>query len=70
MRSLEGKNKLLFFFSFRLFRLKERMHDLDKPLRIVNRTLWEELSGYTEKEVCRSPLCSLLPHLRGPWKCG
>lgn len=41
------------------------MHDLDKPLRIVNRTLWEELSGYTEDEVWRRPLCSFLPHLLG-----
>lgn len=28
------------------------MQDLDKPLRMVNRTLWEEMSSYTEKEVC------------------
>ncbi|XP_056872223.1 uncharacterized protein knl1 isoform X1 [Takifugu flavidus] len=32
-------------------RLKERMQDLDKPLRMVNRTLWEEMSSYTEKEL-------------------
>lgn len=35
----------------RFLRLKERMHDLDKPLRTVNEALWEEMSGYTEKEV-------------------
>lgn len=64
MRNLEGEN-MLGFFSFPLFRLKERMRDLDKPLRIVNRTLWEELSGYTEDEVCRRPLCSFSPHLLG-----
>lgn len=45
------------------------MHDLDKPLKIVNKTLWEELSGYTEKEVCKSLLFLFLPNLRGPWKC-
>lgn len=28
------------------------MQDLDKPLRMVNRPLWEEMSRYTEKEVC------------------
>lgn len=45
------------------------MHDLDKPLKIVNKTLWEELSGYTENEVCKSLLFLFLPYLRGPWKC-
>ncbi|XP_041660406.1 kinetochore scaffold 1 isoform X3 [Cheilinus undulatus] len=31
--------------------LKERMQDLDKPLRIVNRALWEETSNFSEKEL-------------------
>lgn len=48
-------------FPFSL-RLKERMQDLDKPLRTVNQALWEEMSGYTEKEVCSGsgflPACS------------
>lgn len=59
------EEKVVLFF--RLLRLKERMHDLDKPLRTVNKTLWEELSGYTEKEVWRSPFL-FLPNLHGPWK--
>lgn len=53
--TFRAKKKVLCGVFF-LRRLKERMHDLDKPLRIVNKTLWEELSGYTEKEVCRSLL--------------
>ncbi|XP_035851233.1 kinetochore scaffold 1 isoform X4 [Sander lucioperca] len=31
--------------------LKERMRDLDKPLKIVNRPLWEEVRNYSEKEL-------------------
>ncbi|XP_078130065.1 uncharacterized protein knl1 [Sander vitreus] len=31
--------------------LKERMRDLDKPLKIVNRTLWEEVRNYSEREL-------------------
>lgn len=34
-----------------LHRLKERMQDLEKPLRIVNRPLWEEMSNASETEV-------------------
>lgn len=44
------------------------MHDLDKPLKIVNKTLWEELSGYTEKEVVGCFYFYLI-YVRGPWKC-
>lgn len=64
-----GGKKLVWVFFFCLLRLKERMHDLDKPLKIVNKTLWEELSGYTENEVCKTLLFLFLPNLRGPWKC-
>lgn len=66
MRNFGGKKVVLFF---RLLRLKERMQDLDKPLRIVNKTLWEELSGYTEKEVWRSPLFLFVHNVCGPWEC-
>ncbi|XP_037607386.1 uncharacterized protein knl1 isoform X2 [Sebastes umbrosus] len=31
--------------------LKERMWDLDKPLKIVNRPLWEEVRNASEKEI-------------------
>ncbi|XP_031717532.1 kinetochore scaffold 1 isoform X2 [Anarrhichthys ocellatus] len=31
--------------------LKERMQDRDKPLKIVNRPLWEEVRHFTEKEL-------------------
>ncbi|KAI3363664.1 hypothetical protein L3Q82_001283 [Scortum barcoo] len=31
--------------------LKQRMQDLDKPLRIVNRPLWEEMRNSSEKEL-------------------
>ncbi|XP_054474626.1 uncharacterized protein knl1 [Anoplopoma fimbria] len=31
--------------------LKERMRDLDKPLKIVNRPLWEEVRNSSEKEL-------------------
>ncbi|XP_070844194.1 outer kinetochore KNL1 complex subunit KNL1 [Chaetodon trifascialis] len=31
--------------------LKERMQDLDKPLKIVNRPLWEEMSNASESEL-------------------
>ncbi|XP_028460214.1 uncharacterized protein knl1 [Perca flavescens] len=31
--------------------LKERMRDLDKQLKIVNRPLWEEVRNYSEKEL-------------------
>ncbi|XP_068564539.1 kinetochore scaffold 1 [Cebidichthys violaceus] len=31
--------------------LKERMRDRDKPLKIVNRPLWEEVRHFTEKEL-------------------
>ncbi|CAJ1078348.1 kinetochore scaffold 1 isoform X1 [Xyrichtys novacula] len=31
--------------------LKARMRDLDKPLRIVNRALWEEMRNSSEKEL-------------------
>lgn len=34
-----------------LLRLKERMWDLEKPLKIVNRPLWEEMRNSSEKEV-------------------
>lgn len=46
----------------RVLRLKERMQDLDKPLRMVNRPLWEEMSSYAEAEVCSGP-SSRLAHL-------
>lgn len=36
-----------------LLRLKGRMRDLDKPLKIVNRTLWEEMRNSSEKEVLK-----------------
>lgn len=32
-------------------RLKVRMQDLDKPLRFVNRPLWEEMRSLSEEEV-------------------
>ncbi|XP_033504979.2 uncharacterized protein knl1 [Epinephelus lanceolatus] len=31
--------------------LKERMRDLDKPLKIVNRPLWEEVRNFSEMEL-------------------
>lgn len=31
-------------------RFKVRMHDLNKPLTLVNRTLWEEMEHFTEAE--------------------
>ncbi|XP_045916605.1 kinetochore scaffold 1 [Micropterus dolomieu] len=31
--------------------LKERMRDLEKPLKIVNRPLWEEMRHFSEKEL-------------------
>lgn len=36
-----------------LLRLKGRTRDLNKPLRIVNRTLWEEMKNSSEKEVLK-----------------
>lgn len=49
---------------FHLVRLKERMRDLDKPLVVVNRSLWEEMRSSSEKEViqdksCTKPVCEL-----------
>ena len=32
------------------------MRDLDKPLRIVNRPLWEEMSNSSEKEVLKEDI--------------
>lgn len=33
------------------FRLMGRLQDLDRPLQIVNRSLWEEISSFSEEEV-------------------
>lgn len=35
-------------------RLKYRMQDLRKPLKTVNRSLWEEVNHFTEKEVLKN----------------
>lgn len=59
--------KLKSWSMFHLVRLKERMRDLDKPLMVVNRSLWEEMRSSTEKEVikdksCTKPVCEVYSH--------